>query len=193
MGPTVLVFWLNGGRFEMSFIMKMSAIAAFAVFWTMTNQARAADQPHFAAIWVRPGGSAFVARHGLTSQQYQQEFDQLVHHGYCLTDVSGYAVGGQPRFAAIWERKTCPPFVARHGMTAQQYQHQFDQLVHQGFRLKLVDGYSVGGQDFYAAIWERSHGPRSVARHGMTSQQYQQEFDQLVRHQNYGLIWVDAY
>ena len=77
----------------------------------------------------------------MTSQDYQQQFDQLVgQQGFCLVDVSGYSVGGQDRYAAIWEKKSCPQFVARHGMTSQQYQQQFDQLVgQQGFRLTLVD------------------------------------------------------
>ena len=35
-------------------------------------------EPHFAAIWVKPGGSDFVARHGLSAQEYQQQFDDTV-------------------------------------------------------------------------------------------------------------------
>jgi hypothetical protein len=153
------------------------------------------DGSRFAAIWVRQSGPPFVARHGMTSQEYQQQFDQLVgQQGFCLVDVSGYAVGGQDRYAAIWEKKSCPQFVARHGMTSQQYQQQFDQLVgQQGFRLTLVDGYTVGGQDRYAAIWEKSPGPAFVARHGMTSQQYQQQFDQLVGQQGFCLTLVSGY
>ena len=150
---------------------------------------------HFAAIWTKPAGPAFVARHGLTPQQYQQQFDQLVgQQGYCLVDVSGYEDGGQLRYAAIWRKTSCAQFVARHGLTSQEYQQQFDQLVgHQGYRLKLVDGYTVSGQDRYAAIWEKSDGPPFVARHGLTSQQYQQQFDDLVERQGYCLAHVSGY
>ena len=35
-------------------------------------------EPHFAAIWVKPGGSDFVARDGLSAQEYQQQFDDTV-------------------------------------------------------------------------------------------------------------------
>jgi hypothetical protein len=153
-------------------------------------------QDRYAAIWEKSSGPAFVARHGMTPQEYQQQFDQLVgQEGYCLTDVSGYEVGGQARFAAIWEKGPCPPFVARHGLTSQEYQQQFDQLVgQQGFRLKLVDGYKVGGQDFYATIWEKSPTDAAfVARHGLTAQEYQAQFDQLVGQQGFRLVWVDAY
>jgi hypothetical protein len=158
-------------------------------------QSCAKAEPHFAAIWEKSSGPAFVARHGLTSEEYQQQFDQLVgQEGYCLTDVSGYEDQGQVRYAAIWEKKSCPPFVARHGLTSQEYQQQFDKLVgQQGFRLKLVDGYSVSGQDRYAAIWEKSSGPAFVARHGLTSEEYQQQFDQLVGQEGYCLTDVSGY
>src|SRR5262249_5808855 len=150
-------------------------------------------QNHYAAIWEKRSGPAFVARHGLTSRQDQQEFDQLTGQGYCLTDVSGYAVGGQAHYAAIWERKSCPAFVARHGLTAQQYQQEFDSLVgQQGYRLRLVNGYKIGGQVQYAAIWQKTSGPEFVARHGMTSDGYQQEFDKFVG-QGYRLKLVSGY
>jgi Bacterial tandem repeat domain 1 len=58
----------------------------------------------------------------------------------CLAQVSGYSVANQDRYAAIWEAKPCPAFVARHGMTAPQYQQAFDQLVGKdGFRLVWID------------------------------------------------------
>jgi Bacterial tandem repeat domain 1 len=139
------------------------------------------DQDTYASIWVQQGGPAWAARHGLTAAQYQQEFDRLVREGYRLLNVSGFAVAGQDRYAAIWEQRQGPPWEARHGMTAAQYQAEFDRLVSQGYRLVDVSGYDVGGQDRYAAIWERSQGPAWVARHGMTSEQYQQEFNRLVQ------------
>ena len=53
----------------------------------------------------------------MTSEQYQQEFDKLVKDGYRLVQVSGYSVGGQGRYAAIWEKTSGPPQIARHGMS----------------------------------------------------------------------------
>ena len=137
-------------------------------------------EPRFAAIWEQGGGPAFQARHNLTTAQYQQTFDQLVGQGFRLRAVSGYEVGGEPRFAAIWENDGGPAFQARHNLTAAQYQQTFSQLVGQGFRLKYVDGYTIGGQPRFAAIWEQGGGPAFQARHNLTAAQYQQTFDQLV-------------
>jgi hypothetical protein len=58
----------------------------------------------FAAIFEQDGGPAFQARNNLTSDQYQQTFDQLTAAGFQLTWVNGYDVGGQPLFAAIFEQ-----------------------------------------------------------------------------------------
>jgi hypothetical protein len=44
------------------------------------------------------------ARNNLTSDQYQQTFDQLTAAGFRLTWVNGYEVGGQALFAAIFEQ-----------------------------------------------------------------------------------------
>jgi hypothetical protein len=146
----------------------------------------------FAAIFEQVGGPAFQARHGLTAQQYQQTFDQLVGQGFRLKLVDGYSVGGQERFAAIFEQVGGPAFQARHGLTAGQFQQTFDQLVGQGFRPTCVSGYSVGGQDRYAAIFEQVGGPAFQARHGLTAEQYQQTFDQLGS-QGFRLRFVNAF
>jgi Bacterial tandem repeat domain 1 len=146
----------------------------------------------YAAIFEQREGPAFVARHGLTSAQYQQTFDELVGQGFRPVDVSGYEVGGQDRYAAIFEQRPGPAFVARHGLTNAGYQAAFDQAVGQGFRLRKVSGYGVNGQDFYAAIWEADGGPSCVARHGLTNAGYQAAFDEFVG-QGFRLRQVSGY
>ncbi|MBE8987627.1 hypothetical protein [Nostoc sp. LEGE 12450] len=149
-------------------------------------------QGRYAAIWVKSGGPAWQARHGLTSAQYQATFDKLVGEGYRLVHVSGYAVNGQDRYAAIWEKSDGPAWQARHGLTSAQYQATFDKLVGEGYRLVDVSGYGVNGQDRYAAIWVKSGGPAWQARHGLTSAQYQETFDKLVG-EGYRLVDVSGY
>jgi Bacterial tandem repeat domain 1 len=64
-------------------------------------------------------------------------------------------VSSQQRYAAIWERRGGFSWQARHGLTSAQYQQAFDQLLKDGYRVVLVNGYSVGNEDRYAAIWEQ--------------------------------------
>ena len=59
-------------------------------------------------------------------------------------------------YAAIFRQiPGVPAWQARHGLTPGEYQTTFDQLVGQGYRLELVNGYSAGGQDRFAAIWTK--------------------------------------
>lgn len=136
--------------------------------------------------------TAWVARHGLTAAQYQAEFNRVVGLGYRLVDVSGYEVGGQARYAALWDTSTGPAWAARHGLTAAQYQTEVNTLVGQGYRPVRVSGYAVGGRDYYAAVFEKSSGVAWQARHGLTAAQYQTTFNTLVG-QGYRPVSVSGY
>jgi hypothetical protein len=137
------------------------------------------NSDRYGAIWEKSPGPAWQARHGLSAVQYQQEFDNLTRQGFRPVNISAYTVAGQDRYAAIFERRQGGAWVARHGLTSSQYQQEFDRLVSQGYRLLEVSGYTVGGKDHYAAIWEKANGPAWQARHGMTSDQFQAEFNRL--------------
>ena len=159
---------------------------------TLVNGYTVNDQDRYVAIWEQKPGPAWVAHHGMTSDQYQSLFNYYVRSGFRLTHVSGYAVKDQARYAAIWEKESGPAWVARHGMTSAQYQSEFDAYTAQGYRLTHVSPYDVGGVDFYAAIWEKTAGPAWVARHRMTSSVYQAEFiDRAI--QGYRLKEVNGY
>ena len=149
-------------------------------------------QDRYAAIWEKSGGPAWVARHGLTGAQYQAEFNRHVADGFRLVLVSGYAAGNEARYAAIWQKDGGPAFVARHGLTAAQYQAEFDKNVADGFRLAQVNGYRVGNQTLYVAIWDKASSPAWVARHGLTSAAYQQEFNRLTS-DGFRLVDVSGY
>jgi CubicO group peptidase (beta-lactamase class C family) len=149
-------------------------------------------QVFYAAIWEKKAGPDYVARHGLTGAEYQAEFNKWTGQGYRLTLVDGYGAGNQALYAAIWEKKSGPPQVARHGLTGAEYQTEFNKWSGQGYRLRLVEGYGVGNQVYYAAIWEKDNGPALVARHGLTSAEYQAEFNKWTS-QGFRLTHISGY
>jgi CubicO group peptidase (beta-lactamase class C family) len=146
----------------------------------------------YAALWVKRPGPAWVARHGLSSGDYQKAFDDLAKQGYRLVWVSGHEAGGQVRYAAIWDKAPGPAWSARHGLTGDEYQATFDTLAKQGYRLVHVSGYTQGGSARYAAIWEKASGPAWVARHGLSAEEYQKAFDEYLK-QGYRLRMVSGY
>lgn len=143
------------------------------------------------ALTVTPG-APWVARHGLSVADYQTEFNKWTAAGYRLTYVNGYSVNNQPYYAAVWQLASSAPWIARHGLTAAQYQQEFDTQLANGYHPVLVNGYTVNGVDYYAAIWEQSATPAWIARHGLTAAQYQQEFDTQLAN-GYRLVHVSGY
>lgn len=152
------------------------------------------DSPRYAAIWDKSASSAWQARSGMTAAQYQSTFDSLLSEGYRLRLVDGYAVGNSVRFAAIWDKSAGPEaWVARHGMTAAQFQTNFDNFVGQGYRLVHISGYTEGGQARYAGLWEKSSDNSAwAARFGLTAARFQTVFDDYVG-QGYRLARVSGY
>lgn len=168
-------------------------VAVDTVCGTATVRLEAERHPAlFGSIWEPSAGQLWQACHGLGAAQYQQTFTDLVAQGYRLVRVSGYSDASRERYAAIWEHRPGPEWHARHGLTPDQYQQSFTELAAQGFRLVDVSGYTSGGQESYAAIWERGSGPAWQARHGLTAVQYQQVFDQLAE-QGFRLVRISAH
>ena len=99
--------------------------------------------------------------------------------GYRLTCVSGYAIAGEARYAAIFEQSPGPDWQARHGLTAPQYQAAFDDLASQGYTPVQVCGYRVNVDRLFAAVWQRLPGPDTQAYHGLTDSQHTAKFNAL--------------
>jgi Polyglycine hydrolase-like, structural repeat len=150
------------------------------------------SQIHYASIWEKSSGLAWRARHGMPDANYQTEFDQNVKDGYRLKLVNGYTLGNWVFYATIWEKSSGPTWIAQHGIAAANYQTEFDKHVKDGYRLKLVSGYTLGSQDFYAMIWEKSSGPDWTSQAGIAGADYQTEFGKHVK-DGYRLIWVSGY
>jgi len=77
--------------------------------------------------------------------------------GYRPLRISAYSIEGHAYYAGIWEQSTGPAWDERREMAAAEFQRVSDELKGKGYRLTDVSGYDVvGGQDRYAAIWEKS-------------------------------------
>lgn len=152
------------------------------------------NQAKYACIFIKENNApAWTSKHGMTAAQYQAEFNKWTKQGYRLSDISGYTVGGTDYYAAIFEKTSGPAWSAKHGMSSAQYQDEFNKMNSQGYRLYKVSGYSAGNSARFAAIWHKTSGPVSAARHALNGAQgYQDEFDRLY-YQGYRPVWVNGY
>ncbi|MGA9848008.1 MAG: serine hydrolase [Roseiarcus sp.] len=149
--------------------------------------------PLFAGIWRKSAAGFPVVKLAMDGAQYQAEFDAMKTEGFRLQHVAGYTHSGAAVYAAIWNKAGGPEAVARHGLTGAEYQQAFDGLAKQGFRLKEVSGYSPGGVDHYAAIWEKGgDGAPWIAHNGVPLSEYQTSFD-IDRFQGWQPLYVQAF
>ncbi|MEU2586918.1 serine hydrolase [Streptomyces avermitilis] len=94
----------------------------------------------------------------LTEGEYKSAFDMFMDGGYRIVDLCGYEVGGQARYAAIWEiahpsgRDTQ---TSNHRIPFADFSGWVDRFKIDGYRPVRVNGYSVAGQTFFATIWEQ--------------------------------------
>ncbi|HRA49156.1 MAG TPA: hypothetical protein PK819_13880, partial [Thermomicrobiales bacterium] len=93
--------------------------------------------------------------------------------------TAAFATHGHVPISSRGLRQSGYAWVANHGLTGDAYQQEFDNLTSQGYRLLRLCGYSVGGQDFYASIWDQSPGPAWVGMHRVAGSDYQGQFESL--------------
>ena len=82
--------------------------------------------------------------------------------------------------------------VARHGIAARDYQCLFDQAVAAGYALEWIDGFGIGGDIYYNAIFRPQSSAAWVAFHGLNAAQYQQRFDEYTG-KGYRPVQVESY
>ena len=145
----------------------------------------------YAAIWDQSPSGAWVARHGLSPQQYQTSFNQLTAQGFRPRLVNAHAIGNQERYACIFEKVGGPPWAARHGLDGTQYQQVFNQLTAQGYRLRWLSVHAMGSTLRYACVFQQGAGPAWVGRHGLEESAFRTISSQLAA-QGYDLICGNA-
>lgn len=148
-------------------------------------------QEFYEALWVKVSGPAMVARHAMNSQSYQTNFDEWYNKGYRITALSGFALNGQPRFAAIWEKKP-GTWAGRHNLSADAYQNAYDDFGRKGYKLRQVCGYVINGKEYFAATWDKDTRGDIIARHNLSARQYQDAFDDYTS-KGYVLTCVSGY
>ena len=135
--------------------------------------------PLLLTAWIFMSAAAhsqWAARHGMTPAEYQSFFTESTGKGMRPVSVSGYTTGSGERYAALFEKKSGPAWVAKHGLSSADYQGNVNSLASQGYQVSYVSGHEIGGQVKYAAIWEKK-STDYVARHGQTGPQFQAEFN----------------
>jgi murein DD-endopeptidase MepM/ murein hydrolase activator NlpD len=139
-----------------------------------------------AAASVLPAeGAPFRARHGLTTAQFELQMLIWAREGWRPKTLDGATINNAAIFAGIWEpynpADPAQKWTADLEMTAAELQTMHDTLSPKGYYPVSISGYEVANQARFGVIWH--YDPQRVYywRAQLTSEEYQELFDQLAR------------
>lgn len=132
------------------------ALRSVAIYGTPSDR-------RYMAVWhANPGFVKWHAHPSDTGESYQDVFNAEVQlPGYQL---SGYrpsyvAVSSDHMYCSVFKDDVVGPWVARHGMSAADYQAEFDKQKAAGLYPICVQGGGVGSDTRYAAIFAKQDMP----------------------------------
>src|SRR5262249_9845038 len=117
----------------------------------------APDQPRYTAIYAPINNTPFVARHQMTADYFNQQFQYWYQQGYLLTDFSVYPIGGRLFFTANWVQQSNSGYAMYYGLTLDDFYNRDTQYTTQGLKLvRLVKYYHPGLGDRYGGLWHHT-------------------------------------
>ena len=134
----------------------------------------------FAAVFERRNSRAWFARHGLNwdsnAAQGSINFEnqRAFNEGFIPVSLAAYGTPDDPRFAGVWVRNDTPVPWSWWWADPMTYQRFFTAEVHAGARLSCV---SVAPSQWILSVFRDEPIGEWWARHAMTAQDYQHEFD----------------
>ena len=175
------VHGLDSAQYQAAF----DRAAAHGAHPTILTVAGSASNPIFAGVFEQRPGPVPLTRFGLISgavsdpNSIQHWDDQAHQNGWRMTAGAVYGDPGSPRFAGIWPANDRRLSWSAAGIadTATEYQRRFDAQVTGWARPAHVTHDDHGRH--LSIFVDDQIGPW-IARHGLTSAQYQAEFDRLV-------------
>jgi len=125
-------------------------------------------------------GYAEVVRTSVPAALYQAEFERFTKAGYRPVWVDGFRADRRTWMNVVFrpdDGRTA--WVARHNLTAAQYQAEIDTWSKAGYRPLHVESYPADDGIRYAAIFDKAAGPPWLAYHGLSEADHQSRFNQL--------------
>lgn len=133
-------------------------------------------QIRYAAIFDQRSTPQWTAYHGVSQATHQANFNSLIAQGYRPVNISAVNTGSRS-FTALYDKKAVGSFATLTGMTEADYQTQFNANTAAGRRLAYINAFMESGVPKISAIWNQFNTGSWVARHSLTSAQYQTEFN----------------
>lgn len=131
----------------------------------------------YAGYFKKTSGPLFAGYHGASTQTHQTKFNAWTNIGYFPTSLSVVSVNGQRQYTAIYKKQSQGSILVRSQISTAQYQKTYDDNKNAGRRLAYLNGYNHGGKAYLVCIFNSKTPIGGKYRHGMSSLQYQIEYN----------------
>jgi hypothetical protein len=131
----------------------------------------------YSMILVKDKPGHYLARHGLNEEQHLAVMDEAKSKHLSPVNVSVVSVNSQRRYTVLYRSEGIGQWQVKSQIPAADYQALYDMNAEAGRRPSYVNAYMHKGQTFYTVIFSKKPTGARKDRHGMTSDQYQAEFD----------------
>ena len=139
------------------------------------------NQTLYAAVFMKDGGPAVTAYHGLPAAEHQKRFDDLTGAGWRPKNLSVVSLSGSRFYTALYEKASVGGYEAKSFLTAAEYQKFFDENRQKGRQLAYLNVYEHQGQPRFSAIWNSTTQGGFKARHDLSGAQYQDEWESALK------------
>ena len=110
----------------------------------------------YSALYEKRDVGGFILSGALTFAGYQTQFDANLKAGRNLASLNAISNGNTPLMLGLWEEKASKNFVARHGLTAAQFQTEYTKHLADGYLTRAVSGCDNGASAAaYAGLWSK--------------------------------------
>lgn len=130
----------------------------------------------YAVVFRRGSGPAQAAYHGKTAAEHQARLDDLTAKGFRPKAISVVSDGGARRYTAFYEKADVGSWQAKSQLTPAEYQTLFNSNAATR-QVVYLNSYVHDGQPFIIAIWNGRTNAAARAKHGMSGDAYQAEYE----------------
>jgi len=138
------------------------------------------DNVFYSVVFTQRPGPDWAAYHGLTEVEAGVRFGELRAAGFRPAMISPVVVGGQTYVSGLWDNASVGGWEAWYAMNSDGYQTAFIDYTEgeADLRLNYLNVYTdAAGNPAFSAIWSGTGYGGYVARHAMSADDFQSEFE----------------
>jgi Bacterial tandem repeat domain 1 len=158
----------------------------------VTVSAVAAGMAAPVVIMAEPASAApsYVEYHSVTGATHQAKFNSLSKRGYRPISLA-LSGSSNPRYTAVWVKRSGPAYRAFHGYTAGATQKYYDYWTKRDYQPTVMAATGSGSSARYAGIFEKKKG-KFFAYGNLTASKFAY-YNKYAHSHGYIPISVDAY